>query len=76
MAQSREDELSNEDSQFERNPGIDDGLGQCYQALEDFASAFDNYNRALKRDIDNSEFLMHRSSCYFEKEKKMGSAKF
>lgn len=46
--------------------GILDGLGQCYHALKVYDEALDFYQRALKLDADNVEFLKNRSQTYYD----------
>ncbi len=48
------------------NPGIYDGMGCCYHAMEKFDQAVSYFNLALEKDPENILFLMNRSQCFFD----------
>jgi len=43
------------------NPGIFDGLGQCYHTLGKYDEALTEFESALKNDPFNLEFLKNRA---------------
>ena len=49
-----------------KNFGILDGLGCCFHALGHLDKALQYYDKAINGDYTNTEFLMHRSQCYFD----------
>ena len=49
MSNDIERELEKDDPKFERNPGIHDGLGQCYHALGNWNKAFEKYDTAIEK---------------------------
>ena len=68
MSREKERELENADynNEFECNPGIQDGLGQCYHSLQNWNKALEYYDLAIEQAPLNSEFYMHRSTCYYD----------
>jgi tetratricopeptide (TPR) repeat protein len=46
-------------------PGIYDGLGQCYHALNNYEEALENFQVALTKAPNNVEFLRNRSECFY-----------
>ena len=48
------------------NPGIYDGIGQCYHAQRKFEEAIYEYDSAIDKDPTNVEFLKNRAQCYFD----------
>ena len=46
----------------ERNAGIENGLAQCYHALQDYDKAMDYYQIAIEGEKQpNTTFLMNRA---------------
>lgn len=43
------------------NPGIYDGLGQCYHKLKQYSEAIDKFKECIDKDPRNVDFLVHRS---------------
>ena len=54
------------DPNVQPNPGIDNGLAQCYHALANFEMAKYHYDNAMDADQKNTNFLMNRSQGYFD----------
>ena len=48
------------------NAGNLDGLGCCYHMQGKYNDALTEYDNAIDSDNKNTEFLMHRSQCYFD----------
>lgn len=58
----RSDELD----QDMENPGIYDGLGQCYHALRSFDEAIEEFKTAIEKEPKNVDFRVHRAQCFFD----------
>ena len=51
---------------FEKNWGIEDGLGSAFHALRDYEKAIDHYDKAIDHCPTNIDFLTHRAQCYYD----------
>jgi len=50
-----------------KNPGVFDGLGCCYHALQKYDDAISYFNEAIdKTQGENVEFLKNRAQCYYD----------
>lgn len=48
------------------NAGNQDGLGCCYHMQGKYNDALTEYDNAIELEPKNTEFMMHRSQCYFD----------
>eukprot|EP00347_Sterkiella_histriomuscorum_P006605 403352130 len=55
--------IENEEDQF--IPGILDGQGCCFLALQDYDKAITYFNQAINLQPQNIKFLMNRSNCFY-----------
>lgn len=60
-AQDKENKQVSEDPSMSRNPGIENGLAQCYHTLTDYEKAMYYYLNAIEMDPKNTNFLMNRA---------------
>lgn len=61
--------MSEDYEKDDRNPGIPDGLAQCFHKLKDYTEAIGYYNSAIREAETNTEFLMHRAQCFYDQKK-------
>mmetsp|Transcript_6828 Transcript_6828/g.11527 ORF Transcript_6828/g.11527 Transcript_6828/m.11527 type:complete len:170 (+) Transcript_6828:1159-1668(+) len=66
LAKEKEDIILNNNDYAEQNPGIPDGLGQCYHALREYDKAIQYYDTAIEMNHESTEFLMHRAQCQYD----------
>jgi tetratricopeptide (TPR) repeat protein len=50
----------------QENPGIFDGLGQCYHKIKEFEKAISYFKMALEKEPKNVDFLVNRALCYYD----------
>lgn len=48
------------------NPGIQDGLGQCFHKLKDYEKAIGSFKESIEKEPHNVDFLTNRALCYYD----------
>jgi len=51
---------------IKESAAIMDGLGCCYHSLQDYDQAIEAFDKAIKAEPRNIEFLKNRSQCYYD----------
>jgi len=60
-ALEKQEKQTKQDTSTKPNPGIENGLAQCYHSLKDYEKAMDYYLSALEMDSKNTVFLLNRA---------------
>ena len=51
---------------IEASAAIHDGLGCCYHTAGEFQQAIEAFDKAIKAEPRNIEYLKNRAQCYFD----------